>query len=151
MPQKRNVFSSDMRKWIEERGQRHMEILILHRCVQGHKGALCFIITPGLWWNGRSCCTRGLQSAPGQDNWFQSEICFSECPWKWVLFVEIMSSLQISVRGRYPSSQPGGVQTSLLLQNTASQTMDTGWRVFPCGSLPVEAANHTHLHRLAGP
>lgn len=23
-----------------------MEILILHRCVQGHEGALCFIITP---------------------------------------------------------------------------------------------------------
>lgn len=34
-----------MRKLIEERGQRHMEILILHRCVQGHEGALCFIIT----------------------------------------------------------------------------------------------------------
>jgi len=59
----------------------------------------------------------------------------------------VKSSLQISVRGRNLSSNPGEVQSLLSPQNAAS----TGWWVFPCGPLPVDAAKNTHLHRLAIP
>lgn len=79
-----------------------MEILIPQRCVQGHEGALCFIITPRIMMEQQKPPAEGLKSALGPDNWFRSEIYVSAnvqknefCSWLWCLAFRSVSEVDI--------------------------------------------------------
>ncbi len=89
-----------MRKWREKRGQRHMEILILHRCVQGHEGALCFIITP-LDYDGTAEAAvpedfslHRVQIIDFNLRFVSANVC-KMCSWKWCLAFRSVSEVDI--------------------------------------------------------